>query len=329
MTDAVFVTGGSGFLGTAVVELLVARGERVVALGRSPDARRSLEEIGAEPVVGDVRDRDALTRAMRGCSIAFHLAGVNAFCVRDTSEMFEVNVGGSANIVEAAARSGVGRIIYTSSAATLGEAPGTVGHEDTSHRGWFLSSYERSKFEGEKIALRLAGERDVELVSVNPSSVQGPGRTGGTARILTAYIRGRLKLIVKSRVSLVDIADCAAGHLRAEAAGVAGRRYVLNGSTISTTEALALAGRVAGVAYRPRVVPGWLAQGAGAAAEVAARGRGSKPSLCREMVRTIRFGHAYDGGRATRELGLVYAPVEDTLRRAIEWQRAEGLIPPG
>jgi dihydroflavonol-4-reductase len=329
VTHEVFVTGGSGFLGRAVVELLVARGERVLALARSSEARRTLEELGAEAVVGDVRDRGALTHAMRGCSIAFHLAGVNAFCIRDTSEMFEVNVGGSANIVEAAARSGVGRIIYTSSAATLGEASGTVGHEDTVHRGWFLSSYERSKFEGERVAMRLAGERGVELVSVNPSSVQGPGRAGGTARILTAYIRGRLKVIVKSRVSLVDIADCAAGHLRAGAAGASGRRYVLNGSTISTTEALALAGRLAGVAYRPRVVPGWLAQGAGAAAEVVARARGSKPSLCREMVRTILFGHAYDGERAMRELGLVYSPVEDTLRRAIDWQRAEGLIPPG
>jgi dihydroflavonol-4-reductase len=327
VTGPVFVTGGSGFLGRALVERLVARGERVVALGRSPQSRRTLEELGAEPVPGDVRDRGALTRAMKGCSIAFHLAGVNAFCVRDTSEMFEVNVFGSAAVVDAAANARVGRVVYTSSAASLGEASGTVGDESTTHRGWFLSSYERSKFEGERVAARRAAELGVELVTLNPSSVQGPGRAGGTARILTAYLRGRLKVMVDARVSLVDIADCAEGHLLAAERGMPGRRYVLNGASITTDEALRLAGGIAGVSYRPRAIPGWLALGAAGAVEAVARARGSVSPVCREMVRTIRFGHAYDGSRASRELGLVYTPVEDTLRRAIAWQRAQGLIP--
>ncbi len=327
MTDAVFVTGGSGFLGRALVERLVARGERVVALGRSPDSRRVLEELGAEPIPGDMRDRGALTRAMRDCSIAFHLAGVNAFCVRDTSEMFEVNVSGSAAVVDAAARARVGRVVYTSSAASLGEAPGTVGDETSTHRGWFLSSYERSKYEGERLAASRAAELGVGLVTLNPSSVQGPGRSGGTARILTAYLRGRLKVMVDARVSLDDIADCTEAHLLAADRGVPGQRYVLNGATITPGEALHLAAGIAGVSYRPRAIPSWLALAAAGAVETVARARGSVPPVCREMVRTIRFGHAYDGSRASRELGLVYTPVEDTLRRAIAWQRAEGLIP--
>jgi dihydroflavonol-4-reductase len=328
VSEGVFVTGGSGFLGGAIVERLVARGRRVVALARSPDARRTLEALGAEPAPGDVRDRDSLERAMRGCSVAFHVAGVNAFCLRDNSEMFAVNVVGSAAVIEAAARARVGRIVYTSSAASLGEAPGTVGDESTPHRGWFLSHYERSKFEGERAASKRAAELGVELVTLNPSSVQGPGRAGGTARLLTAYLRGRLRVVVASRVSLVDIADCAEGHLLGAERGVPGRRYVLSGATLTTEQALQLAGRIAGVSHRPRRIPGWLAAGAAAAVEVVARARGSRPPVCREMVRTIRFGHAYDGSRASRELGLVYRPVEDTLRRAIAWQRAEGIIPP-
>jgi dihydroflavonol-4-reductase len=264
---------------------------------------------------------------MRDCSIAFHLAGVNAFCVRDTSEMFEVNVSGSAAVVDAAARARVGRVVYTSSAASLGEAPGTVGDETSTHRGWFLSSYERSKYEGERLAASRAAELGVGLVTLNPSSVQGPGRSGGTARILTAYLRGRLKVMVDARVSLVDIADCTEAHLLAADRGVPGQRYVLNGATITTGEALHLAAGIAGVSYRPRAIPSWLALAAAGAVETVARARGSVPPVCREMVRTIRFGHAYDGSRASRELGLVYTPVEDTLRRAIAWQRAEGLIP--
>jgi dihydroflavonol-4-reductase len=328
VNDGVFVTGGSGFIGRALVARLRGEGRRVVALQRSPQARQTLEALGCETVPGDVRDRDSLAAAMRGCSVAFHVAGVNAFCVQDPKELFHVNVVGTRNVVEAAARARVDRLVFTSSAATLGEAPGTVGSERSRHRGWFLSAYERSKFEGEAVAGRRARELGVELVTVNPSSVQGPGRSGGTARILTAYLRGRLKLIVATRVSLVDIDDCTEGHLRAESAGVPGERYVLSGATLTTGEALALAGRIAGVDFRPRVVPGSLALAATALVEMIARLRGTSSPVCREMVRTLQFGHAYDGSRATHELGLVYTPIEATLRRAIAWQRDEGLIPP-
>lgn len=328
MSDGVFVTGGSGFLGRAVVRRLVDEGRRVVALCRSDAAHRALVDLGAETVVGDVRDQDSLGGALRGCPVVYHLAGVNALCLKDPSEMFAANVLGSKNVVEAAARNEVRRVVYTSSASTLGESSGTVGHEASAHRGWFLSSYERSKFEGERVARARARELDLDLVCLNPSSVQGPGRSGGTARILTAYLNGRLRVFVDTRISLVDIDDCTEGHVRAETLGAPGERYVLSGAALSTTEALELAARIAGVTHRPRVVPGWLALGAATAIEGFARVRNRVPPACREMVRTIQFGHDYDGSRAARELGVVYRPVEDTLRRAIAWQREQGLIPP-
>jgi dihydroflavonol-4-reductase len=254
------------------------------------------------------------------------VAGINAFCVPDPAELFRVNVLGSVNVVSAAARAGVRRIVYTSSAATLGEAKGTTGSETSQHRGFFLSNYERSKFEAEKAVLERAGELGIDVVCVNPSSVQGPGRAGGTGKILILYLEGRLKYFVPTRISLVDTDDCTEGHLLAEQKGVPGERYVLNAGTATIEEALAMVARITGLGSKPRILPGFVASGAVGAVEAAARVRRRRPAVCREMVRTLLHGHAYDGTRATRELGLNYRPLEETLRRSIEWLRAEGLI---
>jgi dihydroflavonol-4-reductase len=202
------VTGGTGFLGRAIVERLLADSERVKALARSDESAGALSELGAEPVRGDVLDPEALTTAMRGCGLVYHAAGANAFCVRDPSPMFEVNVQGSENVIRAAARAEVKRVVYTSSAAVLGERKGTVGSEQSPHRGRFLSDYERSKFEAERAVLAAADETGVEVICLNPASVQGPGRATGSTQLLLDYLNGRLKAVVDSTLSLIDIADC-------------------------------------------------------------------------------------------------------------------------
>jgi dihydroflavonol-4-reductase len=322
----VFVTGGSGFLGTALVRALVARGDEVRALARSDAAAGVLRELGAEPAGGDLRDEGALAAGMRGCELAFHVAGVNVLCPTDRAALFAANVEGARAAVRAAARAGVGRLVHTSSAATLGEAHGTVGREDSPHRGWYLSAYEQSKTEGERAALEVARAEGVDLVCVNPSSVQGPGRTRGTGRILLALLDGRLKLFIDTRISLVDIGDCVAGHLLAAERGVAGERYVLNGMTLTSREAFDLLERVGDLPARPRIVPGAAARVAGAAVEGAFRVAGRRPPLCREMVRTMLHGHAYDGSRAERELGLRYTAPEETLGATVAWARETGLL---
>src|SRR5437763_11278903 len=231
-TGSVLVTGGTGFLGHALVERLVSGGNLVKALARSDASSRALGPLGAEPVRGDVLDLEALEATMRGCDLVYHAAGANAFCLRDPSPMFEVNVRGSRNVVLAAARAGVRRVVYTSSAATLGEAGGTIGSEESPHRGWFLSDYERSKFEAEQAVFAAARETGLEVVSVNPASVQGPGRASGSARLLLDYLNGRLKAGVDSQLSLAVIADCTEGHLLAGSIGRAGDRYVLSGAML-------------------------------------------------------------------------------------------------
>ncbi|MGZ4152111.1 MAG: NAD-dependent epimerase/dehydratase family protein, partial [Actinomycetota bacterium] len=254
MARPTFVTGGSGFVGGAILRRLVAGGREVRALARSARAAAAVEAAGAHAVHGELFDDRALVEGMRGCVSVFHVAGVNAMCSRDPAAMLRTNVDGTATVVRAAATAGVGRVVHTSSAASIGEPEGVIGREDTPHRGRFLSAYERSKFLGEERAFALGRETGIDVVSVNPSSVQGPGRTDGSARLLLGLVDARPAVAVDTFVSVVDVEDCASGHLLAERTGVPGRRYLLSGASLSTRAVVAL---VRSVASRPRHVV-WL-----------------------------------------------------------------------
>ena len=320
----VFLTGGSGFLGGALLKALLERGDDVVALARSDTAAKALE--GAEIAKGDTVDEDAMAAGMRGCDIVFHVAGMNTMCPVDPVDMIHVNVRGAEAAVRAAARAGIRRLVLTSSASSLGEERGTVGNEDSPHRGWYMSVYERSKHEGEVAAL-AAGEREgIEVVAVNPSSVQGPGRAGGTGRIMIAYLNGKLRAFVHTNISIVDIRDTVEGHLLAAERGQPGRRYVLSGATLESSEALEIVSAMTGVVEKPRFLPAAMAKSAAAVVEGGARLAGKHPPVCRALVRTMLHGHRYDGSRATRELGLTYTPVRGTFARTIEWALAAGLV---
>ena len=322
----VFLTGGSGLIGGALAGRLLARGDEIVALARSEAAERALAARGARVVRGDVLDEAAMTDGMAGCAVAYHVAGINTMCPDDPAALIHVNVRGAETAVRAAARAGVGRVVLTSSAAALGEPEGTVGSETSPHRGTYLSVYERSKHEGEVAAFAAARLAGVELVAVNPSSVQGPGRASGTGRILIAYLNGHLRAFVDTAISLVDIDDCVEAHVLAAERGVPGERYVISGATLAAREALELVTEISGVRREVRMLPPAVARVGGALVEGAFRVRGRTPPVCREMVRTLLHGHRYDGAKATRELGLAYTPVAETFRRTIEWARAEGLV---
>jgi dihydroflavonol-4-reductase len=319
-----FVTGGSGVVGGALLRRLVGDGHRVRALARNAPAVASVASVGAEPVAGDLLDAATLAARLAGSEVVFHVAGVNRMCVRDPGELERVNIDGTRALLAAAERAGVRRVVVTSSAAAIGEDRHTVGTEASAHRGWFLSHYERTKYLQEKVALDHRGM--VEVVCVNPSSVQGPGRATGTGRLILDVVAGRIPLLPDSPVSMVDIDDCAAGHVLAAERGEPGRRYILNGFTMTTREAIGLLGRLTGVvpkvAYLPQRVTDALAAGAGLVEKLVRL----PPPVCAEMLRTLAFGHTYDGSLARRELGLDYRPPEVTFDRLVAWFRAEGLL---
>jgi dihydroflavonol-4-reductase len=322
------VTGGSGLIGGLLIRTLTGRGDEVLGLARSGAAEQAVAEIGARPIQGDILNPASLEEAMATCDIVFNAAGVNAMCVRDATDLFRTNIGGAENVVRAAAAAGVPRVVHTSSAATIGEEAGAVGTEDSLHRGRFLSRYEESKFLGEQRVFTLGRELGIDVVCVNPSSVQGPGRTTGSARLLLDLLRGKLP-IVDTSLSVVDVDDCTAGHLAAAERGEPGERYILSGATLTARQAVGLLRSETGLPRRVRRLPrvaATLAGGAGAAAALLLH---RELPMCPELARTLLHGHRYDGTRATRDLGVAYTPVSDTIRRTVDWYRREGLLPDG
>lgn len=320
----VAVTGGSGVVGSSVIRHLIDAGHHVIALARSGDSGTALEAMGTMPVMGDVLDRDALDVLVEGAEWVFHIAGINEMCSLDPDRLDLVNIEGTRNVMEASRAAGVGRLIHTSSAATIGEQHGTVGTESSRHRGSYHSRYERSKHLSELVLFEEAG--DLDVVSVNPSSVQGPGRATGTGKLFLDVLNGRMPFLVDTSVSIVDIDDCAAGHLLAASEGVRGQRYILSGASLDMRRALSLLSEVTSRDLSPLFLPGWIASAGVGVAALGARAMGRRPKLCREMVAVLLAGHVYDGSRATRDLGLEYRPLELTIRRTVDWFEAEGLM---
>lgn len=324
----VYLTGGSGFVGGALARRLVADGVRVVATARSRSAADLLAAAGAVPVGADLSRPDAdLAETMAGCDVVYHVAGINETCPRRADEMYRVNVDGTRRVVAAAATAGVARVVVTSSAAAIGEPAGTVADETTPHSGSFLSHYARSKKLGEDAAFIEGERRGIEVVAVNPSSVQGPGRAGGSGRLLLAAMRRRRPIMVRTTISIVDIDDCTEGHLLAASSGEPGARYLLSGPPLHSDELAAAIGRALGRPVIPRYLPRPVLKALGPplAAAVGAVRRGGP--LCPATVRTLLHGHAFDAGLSRRRLGLVYRPIDATLARAVAWYREHGLLP--
>jgi dihydroflavonol-4-reductase len=319
----VLVTGGTGFVGGLLLARLVREGRQVRALVRRPADRERLPTPQVELALGDLADEESLARAADGCQTVYHAAGMNQLCLPDPTPLYRVNVDGTRNLLRAAMRAGVRRIVYTSSAATLG-GDGRHPQDETAPPPPELTShYARSKLEAEMVALDFA---PVEVVALNPSSVQGPGRLTGTARVFLDYLNGKLPFDLPSRFGICYTEDCVNGHLLAELKGRPGQRYVLNSATVTNREAIDLIAVISGLSDRPRTLPLPLAMGAAACIETVARMRGNRPILCREAVRTLGHPHLYDGSRAERELGLRYTPLRTAMEATVRWYVEQGLV---
>ena len=255
-------------MGGLLAARLVAEGRPVRALVRHLGDRERLPDPRVELAIGHLDDEESLVRAADGCEVVYHVAGMNQLCLADPAPLYRVNVEGTRRMLEAARRAGVRRVVHTSSAATLGGDGSTFLDETAGPPSEFTSHYARSKFEGEQIAL---GYDAVEVVVVNPSSVQGPGRTTGTAGVFIGYLNGRLPFDLPARFGLCYTLDCVNGHLLAEAKGRPGQRYVLNTDTLTNSEAIDLIAVIAGLTDRPRTLPPAGGHGGGG------RGRGGRP----------------------------------------------------
>ncbi len=328
MSRVALVTGGNGFVGCHVARALLARGDRVRVFIRQGADRGALEGLDVEFALGDLRDRESVERAVAGCSQVYHVAADYRLWVPDPAPMYAANVEGTRNIIETSHRAGVERIVHTSTVGALGIPHGGLGTEDTPVSiADMVGPYKRSKFMAEQVALEAA-RAGAPVVIVNPSTPVGPLdlKPTPTGRIIVDFLNRRMPAYVDTGLNLVDVADCARGHLLAAERGRIGEKYILGGENLTLKEMLESLARISGLSA-PRVrLPYAVAFGFALGAEAVSRVLTHRaPRASVTEVRMSRKHMFFDSSKARRDLGYAPGRVEDALTGAIEFFRKSGV----
>ncbi len=317
------VTGASGFLGWHVSRILIERGFKVRALCR-PSAQ--LRELDAERVTGDLREPESLARAAQGCELVFHVAADYRLWTKKPQELYDSNVTGTRNLLEAAERAGAQRIVYTSTVGCIGMHNGQIGDETTPVGIEDMSGhYKRSKWLAEQVALEKA-RAGLPVVIVNPTAPIGDHdwKPTPTGKIILDFLRNKLPAFVDTGLNLVDARDTALGHLLAAEHGRPGERYILGCENLTLQQIL---GRLAIIANKPAPtmkVPYAVAYTAGVMTTAWAELTGKEPMAPLEGVKMARKKMFVTHEKASRELGFAPGPVDAALERAVAWFRGNG-----
>jgi dihydroflavonol-4-reductase len=319
------VTGASGFIGWHVARKLIEQGHRVRALCRPSSVVR---ELDVERVTGDLRDPTSLARAIEGCDYLFHVAADYRLWARDPKQIYQSNVIGTSNILDAAERAGVQRIVYTSTVGCVGMSAEIAGNESSPVSIHDMGGhYKRSKWLAEQIALEKA-RAGQPIVIVNPTAPVGDHdwRPTPTGNIILNFLRNKLPAFVDTGLNLVDVRDVAEGHLLAAEKGRPGERYILGCQNLTLQQIL---GRIARLSEKPAPttrIPYALAYVAGLVTTTWANFTGNEPIAPLEGVKMARRKMFVSHEKASSALGFSPGPVDDALGRAIGWFRANGYV---
>jgi dihydroflavonol-4-reductase len=323
-----FVTGATGFLGSHVARQLLARGAELRLLVRATSRTDNIDDLAAERVVGDLRDPESLKQGMSECEFVFHVAADYRLWARNGQELYDSNVEGTRNILQAARDSGVRRVIYTSSVATMGF--GNNGHLTDERTPVTLSNmigdYKRSKFMAERLAIE-AGLAGQNVVMVNPTTPVGERdiKPTPTGRIVVDFLRRKFPAYVDTGLNLVDVVDCAEGHLLAMEKAVPGERYILGGENLTLKQILDKLAAITGLPSPKVKLPYAMAYATGVVDTlISGKILRREPRVTLDSVRMGRKKMFVTSAKAERELGWSPQPVDGALRRAAEWFQANG-----
>ncbi len=318
------MTGATGFVGWHVARALLARGEQVRVLVRNRGRVREL--VGAEIRDGDLCDPESLAEAVAGCAIVYHVAADYRLWAQDPGELYRSNVNGTRNILEAARRAGVERVVYTSTVGCIGIPKSGLGDEETPvGLADMTGAYKRSKFLAEQAALEFA-RTGFPVVIVNPTAPVGDhdGKPTPTGRIILDFLRGRMPAYVDTGLNLVDVRDVAAAHLGACEHGRNGERYILGCENLTLREIFERLEEVTGQAAPRLKIPYALAFAAGMISTTWASLTGKEPRAPLDAVRMARKKMFVSHEKAARELGYAPGAARNALVRAVEWFRSNG-----
>ena len=330
--DRVAVTGAAGFIGSAVTRALLAGGTDVVALLQPGADRENVDGLDLECVEVDLRDATGVRKAVDGARVVFHIAALYRFWSADPNEFYDVNVGGTVNVLGAAREAGCDRMVYTSTVGTVG-LDRTDSGAPADERDWprvehLFGHYKRSKYVAEHEVLR-AGAEGLPVVLVQPTLPVGPRDRAPTptGRIILDFLNGRIPGYVDTSLNVVDVADLAAGHVAALEYGRQGRSYILGGENLSFRQILDALADETGLPRTRLRVPGGLALGAAYVSEVIeGRIAHRPPSVPLEGAKMATTQMIFSDARARSELGYESRPARDALTRSARWFAENGYV---
>lgn len=317
------VTGATGFVGWHVARKLLERGWQVRALSRSA----AVPELDVEMVLGDLRDRGSLERAVAGCQRVFHVAADYRLWTANPLEMYDSNVEGTRNLLAAAKAAGVERLVYCSTVGAVGMGNGFIANEDSPVSIEKMKGhYKRSKFLAEQVAMDFA-RQGLPVVVVNPTTPVGDHdfKPTPTGKVIVDFLAGKIPAYIDTGLNYVDVDDVAEGHLLAAEQGRPGQRYILGGENLTLKQMLDRLGAVAGL-HSPTVeIPYAVAYLAAAVSTGWAALTRQHPGIPLDGVRYAHIKMWVSIEKAQRELGYQPVAVDGALRRAVEWIRRKSV----
>ncbi|MDR3456398.1 MAG: NAD-dependent epimerase/dehydratase family protein [Verrucomicrobiae bacterium] len=331
-----FVTGASGFVGSNLVHELTARGHRVKALLRPGADERGLLGLKYDRVAGDILDRQLLVREMEGCDWCFHVAASYALWLRNYKPMYEANVEGTRNVLEAAGKVGCKKIVYTSTVGCIG-LPKEVNGKwtptteiDVIEPEQLSNDYKKSKFQAEAVAYELFRKLALPIIIVNPSAPVGPGdvKPTPTGQVIVDYLNRRMPAYIETGLNWVHVRDVALGHILAAERGRYGERYILGNAEGNWTmgQTLAVLQELTGIPAPKFKVPHWLAMRVAEANELISAVTGKPPRAPLAGVKMAKYKMWFNPAKATMMLGLPQTPPKQAFADAIAWFRANGYV---
>jgi len=328
----VFITGATGFVGAHVARKYASEGASLRLLTRQTSRLDALAGLDAETVVGDLREPEKLRSALTGCDALVHVAADYRLWVRDPQQMYAANVDGTRELLRLARETGVQRVVYTSSVATMGfKSDGTIVNEDTPVSiADMIGHYKRSKFLGEQEAINAAKAGQYVMI-LNPTTPIGPGdaKPTPTGRIIVDFLNKKFPAYVDTGLNLVDVAEVARMHVEALDHGTPGERYILGGENLTLKQILDRMSAITGLPSPTMKVPHSVAM-AFAFFDETFTGKmlGKEPRATVEAVRMGKKMMFATSTKAERDLGFKVLPIYNELRSAIEWFVANGYAPP-
>jgi dihydroflavonol-4-reductase len=321
------VTGGSGFVGGAVVRTLVQAAIDVRVLSRPGSDPQNYARLTVETVEGELRDHNSLRRALTGCQQLYHVAAHYALWAKDPSIFYDVNVTGTRTLLEIARDVGIERIVYCSTIGAIGLPPGGgLGTEETPvSLDQMAGHYKRSKYLAEQEVLKLARE-GLPVVIVNPSAPVGAGdiKPTPTGQVIVDFMKGRMPAYIETGMNIVDVDDVAMGHLLAMQKGRIGERYILGNKNLMLREVFEILSRLTGVKTPSIKLPRLAILPLAYLNQWMSNFTGQPPRIPLEGVKMAKYKMHYDCRKAIKELGIPQTPPEVALEKAVRWFREHG-----